>query len=515
MSQDGKSAGRSRIGNFLLFAWAFVGVGLMLGAWSFATPLGAAPDEPSQIIQAAAIVRGQFDQPEQNTASGPEANVQVPEWVAEVAYLPDCFAFRPQTSAGCAPRLDRSSVSTMASTQFSHYPPLYYVIVGLPSLFQVGAPAVYAMRLTGDLLDAALVALGIYLILRYHPRRMLLIGVLIALSPMALFIMAVVNSSGLEIAAGFATWCAGLCVIEYPVVPRALAVWTSIAAAMLILARPTSPADALIIGVVLMTLVGWRGLGRRLNRSLRPIWIPVAAATATAGIFLLVDGRPGLLGVRASHSATLLSNMATTWHLTGLRLRQTIGDFGWLDTPVPTTVVIVWTSALAGLSVVALTLSARCRRALPVLAAFILAMPLVFESPQINTVGPFWQGRYWLPVVVGFPLVASSFEGRADRHRLRGARVRWTGASVALALGTVLIVAQIASFEQALRRYQTGLGADAGALNRWLPPGGHLPVVIVFALGAITTLALVVVMMLRPRREQASLELIDVTTQTI
>ncbi len=107
----------------------------------------------------------------------------------------------------------------------------------------------------------------------------------------------------------------------------------------------------------------------------------------------------------------------------------------------------MWTSALAGLSAIALALSARCRRALPVLAAFILAMPLVFESPQINTVGAYWQGRYWLPVVIGFPLVASRFEGRAARHQTRGARVRWTGASVALVLGTVLIVAQIASFE--------------------------------------------------------------------
>src|ERR1700689_2038311 len=99
----------------------------MLGAWSFATPLGAGPDEPDHIIQAAAIVRGQFDEPENHTDIGPLANVSVPKWVADVAALPGCFAFRPQKSAGCAPKLVRSSVSTEASTQFSHYPPLYYV----------------------------------------------------------------------------------------------------------------------------------------------------------------------------------------------------------------------------------------------------------------------------------------------------------------------------------------------------------------------------------------------------
>ena len=512
-SQDDESESRSRIRNFLVFAWAFVGVSLMLGAWSFATPLGAAPDEPSHIIQAAAIVRGQFDEPDQHTDFGPLANVYVPEWVADVAALPRCFAFRPQRSAGCAPKLVQSSVSTTASTQFSHNPPLYYVIVGLPSLVLTGVPAVYAMRLTGDLFDAALVALGIYLILRYHTRRRTSIGVLIALSPMALFLMAVVSSSALEIAAGFAAWCAGLCVIERPVVPCALAVWTSIAAATLILARPTSPADALIIGVVLMTLVGWRDLGRRLNRSLRPIWISVVVTTAVAGIFLFFDGLPGLLGGRALHPVSLLRNMTTTLQLTGPRLRQMIGDFGWLDTPVPTWVVIVWTSALAGISTVALVLSARCRRALPVLAALIVAMPLVFESSQINAVGAYWQGRYWLPVAIGFPLVASSFEGRAvGRHRRR-ARMRWNSAVIALVLGVVLIVAQIASFEQALRRYETGLGSNVAALARWLPPGGPVRVVIVFALGAVTTLALVVVM-LRPQRELAGGELNDEADQT-
>ena len=141
-------------------------------------------------------------------------------------------------------------------------------------------------------------------------------------------------------------------------------------------------------------------------------------------------------------------------------------------------------------------------------------MPLVFESPQINAVGAYWQGRYWLPVAIGFPLVASSFEGRAAGRHMRRARMRWTSAVIALILGVVLIVAQIASFEQALRRYETGLGANVAALARWLPPGGPLRVVIVFALGAVTTLALVVVM-LRPQRELAGGELTDGADQTI
>ncbi len=301
-----------------------------------------------------------------------------------------------------------------ASTQFSNAPPLYYVVVGLPSLVLAGDSAVYAMRLVGDLVNAALVALGISLLFRYYPRRTPLVGVLIALSPMVLFLMAVVSSSGLEIASGFATWCGGLCVVRNPQVPRPLAIWTAVAAILLALSRPTSPLDVAIIAIVLAFLVGWHGLRERLNPSLRPLWIPlVGASRRRRNLPRWSAGHRGSPGYPLAHPVSLLSNMRTSFGLTGVRLRQMVGNFGWLDTPVPTWVVAVWVAGLAGLTAAALFLSAPCRRALPVLALLILAMPLALESPQINRVGTYWQGRYWLPLAVGFPLVAATLEWRA------------------------------------------------------------------------------------------------------
>ena len=189
--------------------------------------------------------------------------------------------------------------------------------------------------------------------------------------------------------------------------------------------------------------------------------------------------------------------MWTTLRLTGVRLRQCIGDFGWLDTPVPTWVVIVWTSCVAGLTALALTLSAPCRRALPVLALLILAMPLALESPTINSVNVWWQGRYWLPVAVGFPLVASTFQWRSRRqHGQHRTDRHWVAPALALAVGLVLFAAQFASFTRALTRYEVGLGVRAGSPTVWLPPGGHYPVVVAFVVGAVVTLALVVFTML-------------------
>jgi hypothetical protein len=489
----------------IVFIWAFLGVGVMTCAWSFATPIGAAPDEPAHIVQAVAIVRGQFDEPTHHSALGSIASVRVPGWAAgteEPCFVKfDVFTRFPLTgvAAACPDRLSDAPKPALAPTQFSNAPPLYYVVVGIPSLFLSGETALYAMRLTSGLLNAALVALGISLLIRYHPRRTPLVGVLLALSPMVLFLMAVVSSSGLEISAGFATWCGGLCVVEHPQIPRALAIWTALAAVLLVLSRPTSPLDAAIITVVLALLIGWQGLRQRLNSSLVPLWSPVLVAAIVAGGFLVAFGAPRLTGVPPVHPAGLLSNMWTNLRFTGVRLRQCIGDFGWLDTPVPTWVVIVWTSAVAGLTVCALTLSAPCRRALPVLALLILAMPEILYAPQMDTVFVNWQGRYWLPVVVGFPLVASTLQWRSRPPGHRRVDERWVAPILVLGLGLVLLAAQVASFTRALTRYEVGLGVAAASPTRWLPPGGHYPVVAAFVVGAAVTLALVVFVVMSPR----------------
>jgi hypothetical protein len=265
---------------------------------------------------------------------------------------------------------------------------------------------------------------------------------------------------------------------------------------LLVLSRPTSALDLAVVVVVMAFSIGWRGLRQRLNPTLAPLWIPVVVAVVVAGGFIVVFGSPHLTGVAPAHPASLLSNMWTNLRHTGADLRQCIGNFGWLDTPVPMWVVIVWASCVGGVVALALALSAPCRRALPVLVLSILALPEVLFAPEMNTFSGDWQGRYWLPLAVGIPLIASTFRWpvRSDTHRRTDRE--WTVPALVLGLGLVLFAAQLESFTHALTRYQTGLGVRAGAPTVWLPPGGHDPVVIAFVMGSMVTLALVVFMML-------------------
>ena len=95
------------------FVWVFGAVVLSIEAWSLSTPLGAgAPDEPAQVIQSAALVRGQFDGPQVPFKAGKLpigriGTVEVPQWVTIFPlpniYLdvPYCFDYGPQRSVSC------------------------------------------------------------------------------------------------------------------------------------------------------------------------------------------------------------------------------------------------------------------------------------------------------------------------------------------------------------------------------------------------------------------------------
>src|SRR5664280_1022353 len=181
-----------RRGRFLLLV---VAISLILVAWVFATPLMASPDEPSQVTQAAAVVRGQFDVRHQHSPIGPISSVLVPTWVQHAFPLPNCYAFKPQHPAACHVVVGRSLRPVAVQTQFSNYPPLFFVWTGLPTLVASGTTALYAMRLAAALVNAALLALGIELLLRYHRRRLPVIGALVALTPMVYFLASVVNAS--------------------------------------------------------------------------------------------------------------------------------------------------------------------------------------------------------------------------------------------------------------------------------------------------------------------------------
>ena len=496
----GRSAPTDRPGAFPLLLIALF---VVISAWSLATPLMGAPDEPSQTYQAVALVRGQIDEPHYATRIGPLSVVRVPQWVLSATHLARCFDYRPAISGRCPLVVGSDQTIRTANTQFSNYPPLYFAWVGLPSLALSGREAFYAMRLASALVNASLLALGMYLLARYHPRRFPLVGALIAIPPMVLFMSAVINASGPEISAGFASWCAGLCVIEDRDIPKMLAIWTSIAFAAFILSRPLSPVNAGVVLVVLAALAGRRRL-HNLRTAPRALTIgcAIVGAGVIAGITLLIGGSPSLLGVPRSSPL----NFDAAFHAVLVRepgnLQQAVGSFGWLDTPVPHLVPGLWIALAAGVCAIGLLRTPRFLLALALLTTAIFLMPVIFEIPKINEVGTYWQGRYWLPLLVGIPLIATAASGHRPVEWLRDV-LRSPAAMAARLVGIALVFgvivwAQISSFVLALHRYTTGLGRPAGTPIEWTPPGGVVPVVTAFTVGELVLVGVLAWLVVRP-----------------
>lgn len=478
----------------LSFVWVLLALMLTIGSWSLATPLTQGPDEPDHMIQAAAVVRGQFGgtQSEEHLNGipiGEVGAVEVPKWVLQFPNVSDSISICTTAPQSCKfvnhpPTGGSNTANVLSGTQFSRFPPLYYLIVGLPSLLGTGSGAEWGMRFTGVLLDSALLALGLFLLARYHPRRLPLLAAMVALSPMVLFLTSVVSSSGIEVAAGFAAWCGGLCVVERARIPPMLAVLTGLSFIALILSRPISLYNAVVIVTALALFLGWARSRELLrNRSFRPTWVLAIASAVLAGCYLVAVGEPYLEGTPKNPPLDLIGSISLTLHLSGSRLLQCVGDFGWVALPAPRWVQVLWITALVGFLAYGLAVSRRVRRALPFLVLSIVVMPVIFESPRIDSVGAYWSGRYWLPLAVGLPLVASGIELHRTCNRARGAVSASQQLAGFIGVGTLLIAAQLASFVEALYDW-VGSNKVLGT-HEWSPLIAPPLVVALFIVGQI------------------------------
>jgi hypothetical protein len=165
---------------------------------------------------------------------------------------------------------------------------------------------------------------------------------------------------------------------------------------------------------------------------------------------------------------------------TGGDLTEAIGVLGWLDTPLPTTAVFAWlvgVGVLVGAGIVAARWDA-LRTAAVILVVGVYAS-WVLTMLQNDATGTYWQGRYYLPLLVGIPVVLSAIQLPDAVSR----RIGMTAAVIAL------VVSNAAMFAM-LRRFGVG---SAGSLFPWdwdtyeapLPPVVVLVVHVAASLGLL------------------------------
>ena len=453
---------------------------VLITLWILATPLMAYPDEPSHTIKAAAVARGQFF-PGPGESYGHGVHVQVPSYIANVQSQM-CFPFQVTKPAGCAPAipLDDNDL-TIGVTSAGLYNPFYYWIVGLPSLFMSGAPAIYAMRIVSGLLSAAFYAAGFTALSRMRHPKWPLAAAAVATTPMVMFLASGINPNSLEIAASMAAFCGLVSVLEnsrqlHRARPGILTV--GIAAATLANTRNVSllwllcgaivaclffrRADIVAIfkNRVVLTVTALTTVGIVLGVAWNFLMLraPASAGEAPAGISN-VNGE-----VRPYNA--FLTMMDKSFDFVG----QYIGVAGWLDAPLPQAVQMFWNMLLIGLMLTVLLVRPyRLQAPFWVAVALLAVVPAVVQSALINTAGFIWQGRYSLPLFT----IAIISAGLVMRFRPFGRSPQ--SRTIARILLVAGCIAHAYAFVNVLRRYVVGLQETANWQTMFTVPGWQPP----------------------------------------
>jgi hypothetical protein len=460
---------------------------LAVSAWALATPLGAAPDEPAHLIRAASLVRGELLG---RAMAGAPADlpgavvVKVPDVFVDLANDVGCFQFKPMVPAGCQQPVAGAPVEVTAETYVGRYPPLYYAVVGLPTLAFPNAAGMYLARFTGGALAAALLALAVVMLRRCRGAPLVGAGMAVAVTPMSLYLASVVNPSGLEIASATSAWVAAMALCSQPEGELRRTDVAALGASLVILAltRPLTPLWALAIAAATAGFglrVPWRTL---LRRRCTQAWLAAFAGAGVAALgwdlaadpFLTVPG----MSVPRGTSTQQLFVMAL--QRLELVFTSTIGQFGWLESPSPFGVIVAWCCA-AGVLLLAGAAAGRLRgnAVLASTLALWVALPLGLVMVEARTHGILGQGRDFMALVIGAPIAAATLAGQPFAERRTALRL-------SAAVISVTCACQLADFYAALRRNTVGSGGPLDAFAHvprgWHPPVPAAALVIVFAL---------------------------------
>jgi hypothetical protein len=506
----------SRRGRWGIFAGAWIALALLATAWAIATPISSGPDEPAHLVKAASVVRGELV-----GAQGVYGNeVDVPYYVS-YTNAQTCFVFHPEIPASCALPLtgDPGEIVT-GSTTAGYNNPVYYALVGWPTLVFSNEVGIYAVRIVSGILSSAILALAFMLVSTWRRPTIPTIGLAVALTPMVLYVNGLVNPSSFEISGTVTAFVAMLTIVtqadERRLRERAIIlVVVSVLAAN---TRTISPLWVALAILLPLLLLSWRE-GARLLRH-RVVLISAAIIAVGAAFALAWIPLSTRLATDAAAGAPTPTVITTIFPdvgkspffglvkmitLTFSNGAEMIGNFGWIDTPVPATTIVIWTMLIGVILLAGFTLL-RGRRALvgSILLILMLVLPAFIQAAFITTGGYIWQGRYGLPLFVMLIVGVTALVGVTLEDRRLQAQAM-TRLVVAVLVG--FLAGQGYGFLKALRRNVIGSDTSWKQLitdPAWIPPGGVLPVLGLFTVGLLALAGVIVVIHSRDRRSVLS-----------
>lgn len=471
----------------VLAGWVLLSV-----AWIFGNPEFAGPDEHSHYLRALEVGRGNLiteHRPDAATGGTEAALRRNREITFEVRVPggkgppePGCYVNDRDVDAGCLDRQRPPAEEVETTTPVGNYQPLPYLLPGLAiRLADSPGPALRLARAVNALLVLLLLYLALRMVWSPDAGPISLLGLVVAVTPMAVYSGSVLNGSGPEIAGAIAFACAALRLRRDASCARSPRVWAVIGAAGVVLAlsRSTGPAWLVLLAATVIALDGPRAALRYARAGGRAAVAALAALVVAVGLNLAWERAygPELVTGFANLRAVLDEAAGEWWRASS----EMVGKFSYLEFRLPPVAYVAWFAA--GLALVAVALRVSGRRDRAVLAAALLAalvLPMVMWVYAIRQTGFGLQGRYVLPVLAIVPLLA-------------GELIRAHGAAVAARSQRALLVAvpvtagavHLLAFYWNARRSAVGLDGplvftDPG----WSPPLGWVPWLAAAAAGA-------------------------------
>lgn len=429
------------------FRRIFLAIFVLIMVWSTMLPLFAGPDEHSNFIKSAAVIRGELVG--KNIPASPEmfywtTSVDIDPRFSTALAGPACFIFVSEKPACDVPVGSIAIVSDPPWTQVGRYPPFVFLVSGVGTIFGPRDLSAFASRYVVGALCALFLAVSIHGLRR---RARTVVGVLLAVTPGVIFISAVNNTSGVEICSAVLLWTLLPDLLAGEKMSRLEEIAIGVAGVFLVGARPLGFVS---YGIVLALIVcaTW---SRKINlRSLlHRRWLLSAQIVAIVfSIWWFVwiysfQTSPSYVGdIPGMPRGELLLEILR--HLPDV-IKQSYGNFGWLDTPTPPLAMYLafaMAFVVVGLQLKKVSQGTRLIALATVASAILFGVLIDFQMYSfVHGFG--LQGRHIEPLLVGVPIVLFARDDWRAKHEY------W----VASVWAILMIWCGLA----ALRRYSVGI----------------------------------------------------------
>jgi hypothetical protein len=453
----------------------------MTVAWSLATPVFSAPDEPAHVVKAAAVVSGQLTG--SNMGSDGVWRARIPASLAELTQRGSCTKHRMSRPGSCVVlATSGQDREVLAQNAAGTYHPTYYALVGWPLVFAPDATGILLSRVLSGLVCSLLLTAAAYLACGVNERHGRLVT-FAAVMPSVLFLSGSVNPNGFEACAALVVWVGLLSMaIREPrqLPPRTLPI-VGVSALLLVMTRPLSPGWFVLAVAVAATTAGTRQARRWAANPAARAWAGVAVTGCLLALAWMYT--VNMMGLRGSRPRTVSPTVwldHEPWFLI-VRYFEVIGTFGWNDTRSPMLVYGIWTLLLlAAGGVAAARGDARLRISFATVTLLLVALPATSDFVSFGQFSFVWQGRYSLPIAMGIPalaLVALARSVTTSVERPAALRV----------LALTIAVGHVAAFYWTLARYVHGRPGGSNVFDGpWSPPGGSALALALLVAGAGT-----------------------------